>query len=46
MFLAEYGMDIIDMGPPILNMHSPFEISSKADLYMTYKAYKVFLESE
>ena len=46
MFLAEYGMDIIDMGPPILNMHSPFEISSKADLYMTYKAYKVFLENE
>ncbi|MCS7245026.1 MAG: aminopeptidase [candidate division WOR-3 bacterium] len=46
MFLAEYGMDIIDVGPPILNMHSPFEISSKADLFMTYKAYKVFLESE
>ncbi|MEO0197711.1 MAG: aminopeptidase [candidate division WOR-3 bacterium] len=45
-FLAEYGMDIIDIGAPILNMHSPFEISSKADLYMTYKAYKVFLESE
>ncbi len=45
MFLAEYGMDIIDIGVPILNMHSPFEISSKADLYMTYKAYKVFLES-
>lgn len=42
-FLAIYGMDIIDCGPPILSMHSPFEISSKADLYQAYKAYKVFL---
>ncbi len=46
LFLAEYGMDVIDVGPPILNMHAPFEISSKADLYMTYKGYKSFLESD
>ena len=43
--LAEYGMDIIDFGPPVLGMHSPFEIASKADLYATFKAYKAFLES-
>jgi aspartyl aminopeptidase len=43
--LAEYGMDIIDFGPPVLGMHSPFEIASKADLYATCKAYKAFLES-
>ena len=42
-FLASYGLEIIDCGTPLLGMHSPFEISSKADTYMTYKAYKVFL---
>ncbi|MGD9576961.1 MAG: aminopeptidase [Syntrophorhabdus sp.] len=44
-FLAEYGMDIIDCGAPILTMHSPFEISSKLDVYETYRAFKVFLKS-
>ena len=41
-FLAVYGMDIIDCGPALLSMHSPFEISSKADIYMTFKAYRAF----
>ncbi len=45
-FLASYGMDIIDMGVPIISMHSPFEIASKLDIYETYRAYKVFLEEE
>ena len=44
-FLASYGMEIIDCGPAILSMHSPFEIAHKGDLYMTYKGYRVFLES-
>ncbi len=44
-YLAAYGMEIIDCGPPILSMHSPFEISHKGDLYMTYKGYRVFFES-
>ncbi|MEW5801645.1 MAG: aminopeptidase [bacterium] len=43
-FQAKYGMDMVDCGPPLLGMHSPFEIASKADLYETFKAYKVFLE--
>lgn len=42
-FMAAYGMEIIDCGTPILGIHSPYEISSKGDIYMTYKAYKVFL---
>ena len=42
-FMASYGLEIIDCGTPLLSMHSPFEISSKADTYMTYRAYKVFL---
>jgi aspartyl aminopeptidase len=42
-FLSVYGLEIIDCGPPILSMHSPFEILHKGDLYMTYKAYQAFL---
>ncbi|GAB6094153.1 aminopeptidase [Desulfatiferula olefinivorans] len=41
-FLAAYGMDIVDCGPALLSMHSPFEISSKSDVYMTFKAYRAF----
>ena len=44
-YLAEYGMDIIDMGAPILAMHSPFEISSKLDIHETYRAFMAFLVS-
>jgi aspartyl aminopeptidase len=44
-FLAVYGMDIIDCGVPVLSMHSPFEVSSKADIYEGYKAYRAFLSS-
>jgi aspartyl aminopeptidase len=44
-FLAPYGMEIIDCGPPVLSMHSPFEITHKGDIYMTYKGYRAFLES-
>ncbi|OQA31222.1 MAG: putative aminopeptidase 1 [archaeon ADurb.Bin336] len=42
--LAKYNMNIVDMGTPVLAMHSPFEIVSKIDLYATYKAYKAFYE--
>ncbi|MBP1726960.1 MAG: Aspartyl aminopeptidase [Deltaproteobacteria bacterium] len=44
-YLAEYGMDIIDVGVPLLAMHSPFEISNKLDIYETYRAFKAFLAS-
>ncbi len=42
-FFASQGMDIIDVGVPVLGMHSPFEIVSKADIYSAYLAYKAFL---
>ncbi len=41
---AEYGMDVIDLGVAVLNMHAPYEISSKADIYETTKCYKAFYE--
>lgn len=42
--LARYNMEVIDMGVPVLSMHSPLEVIAKADIYMTYKAYKLFME--
>ncbi|MBQ9643301.1 MAG: aminopeptidase [Lachnospiraceae bacterium] len=41
--LALYGMNVIDSGVPVLNMHAPFEAISKADLYEAYRGYKAFL---
>lgn len=43
-FMARYGMDVADMGTALLNMHAPWEIASKFDCYMTYRAYRAFLE--
>ncbi|MDI6851762.1 MAG: aminopeptidase [bacterium] len=45
-YLAKYGMEVIDAGPPLLSMHSPFEIASKVDVFMTYSGYKAFLNSK
>lgn len=42
---ANYGMDVIDSGVALLNMHSPWEISSKADIYEAYKGYRAFLKA-
>lgn len=42
-FMARYGMDVVDMGTPLLNMHAPCEVASKFDAYMTYRAYYAFL---
>ncbi|MFW6083204.1 MAG: aminopeptidase [Thermoplasmatota archaeon] len=44
-FLANSNIEVIDAGPPILGMHSPFEITSKADIYYVYEAYKAFLKN-
>ena len=42
--LAEYGMNVIDSGVAVLNMHAPWEIISKVDLYEAYKGYIAFLK--
>lgn len=42
--LANKGMDVIDCGTPVLSMHAPYEVTSKFDVYMSYKAYKVFMK--
>ena len=42
--LAEYGMDVIDSGVPVLSMHSLWEVANKADIYEAYRGYKAFIE--
>ena len=42
--LANKGFNVIDCGTPVLSMHSPYEVTSKFDVYMSYKAYKVFMQ--
>ncbi|SNU07994.1 Aspartyl aminopeptidase [Lachnospiraceae bacterium] len=42
--LSLYGMEVIDCGVAVLNMHAPWEVTSKADIYETEKGYEAFLE--
>ena len=41
--LSLYGMEVIDCGVAVLNMHAPYEVTSKADIYETEKGYEAFL---
>lgn len=43
--LALYGMEVIDCGVAVLNMHAPWEVVSKADVYETKKGYMAFLRN-
>ena len=43
--LAQYGMEVIDCGVPVLNMHAPWEVTSKVDIYEAYKGYIAFLKN-
>lgn len=43
--LSLYGMQVIDSGVAVLNMHAPWEVTSKADVYEAKKCYAAFLES-
>ncbi len=41
-YVANCNIDTVDLGVPVLSMHAPFEVISKADLYETYKAFAAF----
>lgn len=43
-YFAFYNASVIDCGIPVIGMHSPYELISKADLYYSYRGYRVFLE--
>ena len=42
--MANYGMEVIDSGVAVMNMHAPYEVSSKADVYEAVKGYRAFLK--
>ncbi len=42
--LANKGVDVLDCGVPVLSMHSPYEVTSKYDVYQAYKGYEAFLK--
>lgn len=44
--LSLYGMEVVDCGVAVLNMHAPWEVTSKADIYEAYKCYRAFLKAE
>jgi aspartyl aminopeptidase len=41
--LSLYGMEVVDCGVAVLNMHAPWEVTSKADIFETEKGYEAFL---
>lgn len=46
LYIAGLNVDVIDIGVPVLSMHSPFELVSKLDIYMTYKGILSFYEAK
>lgn len=44
--LARYGMNVVDCGVCLLSVHAPYEIASKADIYMAYKGYYAFYNAK
>ncbi len=43
MFIANHNIDTVDLGVPVISMHAPYELVSKADVYSTYEAFKAFI---
>ena len=43
-FIAQLNIDTVDIGVPVISMHAPYELVSKADVYSAYTAYKAFFE--
>jgi len=46
MFFARHNIEIIDTGVPLLNIHAPFEVAHKGDIYSAFEGYKAFLLAE
>jgi len=44
-YIAEQNIDVVDLGVAVISMHAPYEVISKADLYMTYRAFAAFMRS-
>ena len=44
MYVANLGIDVIDLGVPVLSMHAPYETTAKLDVYMCYRAMYEFMK--
>lgn len=44
-YIANLNVDVVDVGVPVLSMHAPFEVTSKIDVYSTYKAFEAFAKA-
>lgn len=44
LYVANHNVDVVDIGVPVLSMHSPFEVTAKLDVYHTYLAFRAFRE--
>ncbi len=44
MYIANHNIETVDLGVPVLSMHAPYEVVSKADVYSTYEAFKAFVK--
>ena len=44
-YVANRGIPVLDIGVPVLSMHSPFEVIHKTDLYMAYRTFALFCQN-
>ena len=44
MYIANLNIDTVDLGVPVISMHAPYEVVSKADVYSTYEAFCAFVK--
>ena len=44
MYIANHNIETVDLGVPVISMHAPYEVVSKADVYSTYKAFRAFIK--
>ncbi len=44
-YMSRFGMKVLDMGTPLMNMHAPWELAAKDDIWNTYKAYSAYLRA-
>ena len=43
-YIAKLNIDTVDIGVPVVSMHAPYEVVSKADEYATYEAFRAFIK--
>ena len=43
-YIANHNIETVDLGVPVISMHAPYEVVSKADVYSTYKAFCAFIK--